>query len=472
MPAQVEACDRQVPVGEGMPDAQAWCAEVQTGLARLARAGSDMGVMERYLEEKFRELGRPLLEQGLHRAASQYSKECPSCRKPLQVTASARSRKVLSMFGGVRVTRDYGFCSGCAQRMYPADRGLGLQPRAFASPRVQEACALAVLDAPAAKACDTLRRMTGVHIGQATLHREAYRCGVRALELRRVDMNLTKTLEGLRTLSSRAKVPSGTFTLIIEIDAWNIRERDAWGETRALRKQGKEVPSRWHWVYTGTIFRLDQRGKTAAGRPIISERGYVATREGLESFERQLYAEALQRGLLNAKDVLVLADGAVWIWNLAENRFGCATQRIDFFHVSAHLWSVAHDMFGKDSPEAYAWIRPLLRNLKTRKDGALDVINSLEQLRASVTNITAKQVDTLERELAYMREHKDRMDYKNARNREEPLGSGAIESTCGQYQTRFKRTGQFWSLAGDEAFLALTSLRWNNRWHTLFPHSC
>ena len=40
----------------------------------------------------------------------------------------------------------------------------------------------------------------------------------------------------------------------------------------------------------------------------------MAARQGLEAFEKQLYAEALQRGLTKASSVLVLADGAVWIW--------------------------------------------------------------------------------------------------------------------------------------------------------------
>jgi hypothetical protein len=51
------------------------------------------------------------------------------------------------------------------------------------------------------------------------------------------------------------------------------------------------------------------------------------------------------------------------------------------------------------------------------------------------------------------------MDYKNAKALGQPLGSGAVESTCSQYQRRFKRTGQFWSLEGDEAFLALSGVR-------------
>lgn len=62
------------------------------------------------------------------------------------------------------------------------------------------------------------------------------------------------------------------------------------------------------------------------------------------------------------------------------------------------------------------------------------------------------------------------MDYKAGNAIGEPVGSGAIESTCSQYQRRFKLTGQFWTLEGDEAFLALATLHRNARWNRLFPH--
>ena len=54
--------------------------------------------------------------------------------------------------------------------------------------------------------------------------------------------------------------------------------------------------------------------------------------------------------------------------------------------------------------------------------------------------------------------------------RGEPLGSGAIESTCRQLQCRMKRGGQFWSTAGDEALLCLETFWRNDRWELLFPH--
>ena len=311
--------------------------------------------------------------------------------------------------------------------------------------------------------------MTGLDIGPSTLHREARRQGDRALRLREADVALTDTLEGVKKLSKRSQAADNPFTLVIQIDAWNIRERDYWGETEKLRKKGED-PSRWHWVYSGTIFRLDQRGKTASGRAVITARGYVATRQGVEALEKQLYAEALQRGLLKAKSVLVLADGAVWIWNLAENRFKQATHRVDLWHATQHIWAIANDLYGNETPEARQWAHERISWLKRRKDGAIDVINCLHEIRASLDTLTTKQRETLDGEIVYFDRHKDRMDYKNGKALDQPLGTGAMESTCSQYQCRFKRTGQFWSLDGDEAFLALQTLHWNERWHLLFPH--
>ena len=58
----------------------------------------------------------------------------------------------------------------------------------------------------------------------------------------------------------------------------------------------------------------------------------------------QLRAEASRRGLGRANEVLLIADGAVWIWNLAADRFPQARQRVDYYHVSAHLWTVGRGL--------------------------------------------------------------------------------------------------------------------------------
>lgn len=453
----------------GLPDVHQWLSQTQLKIQEALVKNVSMGSVEKLIENELKTLGRPLLENAIQQRANQEPLECPHCRKALQVEAHRRYRQVDSMFGSIGFKRSYGLCLSCQKRFYPADVALGLQERAPASPRVQEICALMVLESPAGQAQENVRRLTGLEISQAGMHREARRQGERALAERKKDMRMTQTLQGVVKLTTYAQARTAPFTLVIEIDAWNIRERDDWGKTAQLRKKGED-PSRWHWVYTGTVFRLDHRGKTSSGRAVITERGYVATRQGIEFFEQQLYAESLRRGFSQANRVLILADGAVWIWNIANNRFKDAHQRLDFWHVKEHLWTVARDLHGEGTPEAQAWIKPHLRWLEQRQDGALNVIHSLEQIRAALNNPSKKESTTLDREINYFKEHQSKMDYKKGKALNEPIGSGAIESTCSQYQCRFKRTGQFWSLEGDEAFLALATLQKNKRWKTLFPH--
>ena len=121
----------------------------------------------------------------------------------------------------------------------------------------------------------------GLDLSRCFLHREAHRQGLTAQELRAQAVAELDTWEDIQKLARYGEgPPPAPFTLVIEIDAWDIRERDDWGLTEAIRAEGKK-PERWHWVYLATVFRLDHRGQTAGERAVITERGFVATRGGL-----------------------------------------------------------------------------------------------------------------------------------------------------------------------------------------------
>jgi hypothetical protein len=321
--------------------------------------------------------------------------------------------------------------------------------------------ALTVSKMPVQEASAVIERLTGVKLPPATLDREARRQGQRAARQR------TELDAQMRTAQGAAQVlpvPETPFTLIVELDAWNIRERDHWGRSAALRHQGRE-PERWHWVYGGTCFRLDQRLASDGGRPCILSRGTVMTRQGVAGLRDQLFAEAQRHGLAQAVKVLVVADGAAWIWNLTGDRFPQAHQRLDYYHASEHLWAVAHALHPEADRAARQWVEPLLRQLQRGRAPAV-----LHDLRALVKRLRKKKRQAVAAGLAYLESHQDRMDYAAARRHGEPEGSGAMESTCRQYQCRFKRPGQFWSRAGDEALMCLDTFWRNNRWHLLFPH--
>lgn len=429
----------------------------------------DMGTIEKRATEVCMDVQRKAVQRAVQQVATQVPMNCSQCGTVLHASSHGRKRHITSIFGQITFARSHGFCSTCVQYDFPADTRLGLQKNAPASPRVQEICALTALRAPAGQAQADLRRLAGIDLDPSTIHKEARRQGERARALQAADVALSRTVAGRLRLAQRGVVPQHPFTLVIQIDAWNIRERDHWGKTERMRKKGEDT-GRWHWVYTGTIFRLDQRGTTQSGRPFILERGYVTTRKGLEAFREQLYTEALQRGLLEAREVLILADGAIWIWNIADQHFPHAHQRVDIHHVQEHLWNLAKELFGSETEALRAWVTPYLKWLERRKNGAIDVLHGLEELNKAATTLTTSQREALQHEIHYFETHKTRMDYKRGKAKGQPIGSGAIESTCNQYQRRFKLPGQFWSIQGDEAFLALSTLHRNGRWQQLFSH--
>ena len=445
-----------------------WKSHVEGALgSSIVCSEEDMGHMEERLVEESRELQRKVLEEAAQKKADAAPPNCPVCGNKLTRCSEGHERSFTTRFGAIRIKRLRGYCRRCKEWRTPADTVLGLEESAGYSPSVQEMAALMASKMPVAEASAVLERLTGVKLPPATLAREAQRQGKRAeRERKRLD-GLMGSAEGKeqQVKELRLGLPLQPFTMVIEIDAWNIRERDHWGKSQQMRENGEE-PSRWHWVYGGTCFRLSQRVESAGGRPMILSRGTVMTLGGVDALREQLFAEAMRHGLGCAREVLVIADGALWIWNLANDRFGGARQRLDFYHASEHLWSVARALHPQDESAARSWVDPLLKQLRAGEGVPL-----ISSLHALLENLTGSTREVLEREAHYFENNRHRLDYAEAKLRGEPLGSGAMESTCRQYQCRFKRPGQFWSREGDEALMCLETFWRNGRWHLLFPHS-
>ena len=428
----------------------------------VAASDQNLGHLEVEVQRQTQELQRRALEAAAQAKADATPPCCPVCHQPLSRLTQGHQRTFRTRFGPVSLRRSRGWCRRCKKWRFAADAVLGLEDSAGASPAVQELAALLASKMPVEEAARVLEHLTGVKLSASTLHREARRQGERAQKVR-----AELDAQAARASATQLELCLEPYQMILELDAWNIRERDEWGQTARWRRRGEE-PQRWHWVWTGTVFRLDQRGQTAGGRPVISQRGFVATRQGLEALREQLHAEALRRGLGQAAGALVIGDGAVWLWRLADDRWPQARQRLDYWHAVEHLAAVGRARFGEDHAALNAWLEPLKRQLKN--ESAVKVIGQLEELLGQLEEGSSAR-ETVAREVAYLREHQGRMDYRRAQRRKEPLGSGAVEATCAQYQCRFKRTGQFWSPAGDEALLCLDTFWRNERWPLLFPHT-
>ena len=53
--------------------------------------------------------------------------------------------------------------------------------------------------------------------------------------------------------------------------------------------------------------------------------------------------------------MIVLGDGAPWIWNLAAEHFPGAIEIVDLYHAREHLTGIAKVVYGPEGPEAKQW---------------------------------------------------------------------------------------------------------------------
>ena len=328
----------------------------------------------------------------------------------------------------------------------------GLETKEKMSPVLAERLCLTACSTFSYERAARMAKTWGVPVDDSTIHRCVQRKGARAEAQceARVDRAVSVETRGEVAREAKARAPKEPFSLVVMLDGWMVRERGAdWGLKPAENAANRVE---WHEMKAGIVFRVDQRAETQSGRRMILEKHYVGYRGTPYDFGRRLYAEVLRRGLMQATRVYVVADGAVWIWNLVEDRFSEATGVLDFYHASQHLWAVAHEMHA-DEDEARQWIEPLLHQLK--HGGEAGVLKTLEDLLALCGELAEESAQVIEREVNYFQSHRDHIHYKQVESQGCPKGSGAVESTCSQFQDRFKRTGQFWSVPGKRYLMAL-----------------
>lgn len=363
------------------------------------------------------------------------------------------------MVGDITLPAEYGRDSASGKMVMPLREALGLNGHQPMSPALEDRlCHLAVTATSYERAAEVAKRF-GIATDDSQLQRLVQRVGERAETQSQKRVASAFTAGGRRRIVREAArdCPEGEFSLALMLDGTMLRSRGKdWGLKPASRP-GERVA--WHELKAGLVVRMPESSSVRRqGRP-DSEKYYVATAGGPEDVGRALYAEALRRGLEQAKRVYVIADGALWIWRVSEEHFPDANEELDFYHASEHLWALARDLWN-DEADAHEWVVPLLKNLKRR--GGRDLLATLTEL-LDVAESEWEEDDrrVLRRETAYFQNHSSRLNYPKAKRHGFPLGSGAMESACSQLQGRFKRAGQFWSKPGERNLLAL-ELAWRN----------
>lgn len=412
-----------------------------TALLGIASEHSDttLAFLEEAVLEAVREVLPRLLEEVLKASTtslqppeSHWHRRCPKCgeRTPAQ---SWRGRTVTTICGPISFERPWFVCRRCHHGFSPADETLDLQPRMRLSDGVREW----VIDLGGrtsfAEAAGCLERLTGLKVSPETVRQKTEGYGKELeVEQQRVSEQVAKTRQAAAPLDPAPGM------LVVQTDGVMVRYLDGWHEVKLGLVGGH------------------QDGKTVAP-------SYVAARLSVDAFGPRLAAEAARRGALEVvawqgpvtqrglavlREVVVLGDGAIWIWHLAAEHFGERIEIVDFYHASEHIWTVAKALYGEGTEKTKAWADERIRELF--EEGAEPVRAALAEAKAE----SPEQAEILRVERDYFRKNAARMDYPTFRARGLPIGSGAVESSAKNLvQQRMKRPGARWSDPGAQAVL-------------------
>ena len=359
---------------------------------------------------------------------------CAGCGARLRVRRW-HPRQVLTRCGPIRYTRPAYECRRCRQSACPTDACLGVAPHARLSAGVQATLGRLGALMTFAEARTLLAELAGLTVSRETIRQQSTQQGAALLA---GQQQARAHVAARREAAPPVVRPRGE--LLVETDGVLVRFQDGWHEVKVGLVAG--------W---------------ADGH--VQQPSYVAAREPAEAFGPRLLTEAARRGALEIigwegggsgrglavlPPVLVLGDGAPWIWNLAGEQFGARTEIVDYYHAAEHVWTLARALHGAGTEAATAWARAHCTVLYEQGGSALR--RRLQRTRGT----TPEAREALRLERGYFRTNADRMDYPALRARGLPIGSGAIESAARHVvQQRFKRPGMRWSIEGGQALLAL-----------------
>lgn len=229
------------------------------------------------------------------------------------------------------------------------------------------------------------------------------------------------------------------------------------GSMVLTREQG------WRELKLGRLFAEADHAGEPGERRRITRSAYVAHLGSKEAF-LPAFEQAL--ALAHYDELVVVADGAEWIWQWVEAHCPEAVQILDFYHVQQALWRYAQVHFTSQK-RRLAWMQQQQEWLLS--DGVAEVI-------AGIAAHGYRSLADLKQQrlvLGYLRRHRHRMYYGHYRRQGLLIGSGPIESAHRNViQQRLKLAGQRWSRSGAQAVANLRVLHKSGHWSALIEQTC
>lgn len=206
----------------------------------------------------------------------------------------------------------------------------------------------------------------------------------------------------------------------------------------------------WREMKVGTVFDVDLRLERNPQTGELDEMAhgvnvhYTAVLGTKDEFTPALWALVVEQNVPTARNRSVVADGAVWIWDVAEDVCPDGQQVVDWFHAVEHLHKAAVALYPNQSDtfKRERWFKKYKKNL---------YMGHIEKIISVLYKRDVPQFAT------YFERHKRRMQYLKFREDGLPIGSGTVESGVKQFKQRLSGTGMRWNEDNAKRMIILRS---------------
>jgi hypothetical protein len=358
--------------------------------------------------------------------------------KPDQQFIGRRAIVVSTLFGEVRVQRDYFL--GKEAGHCPADAGLGLE--GSATPALARLVTRAAAQQPYGAASRDLAEYGAISVDER--------------QLQRIVQRIAPAVEPwlAQLPHSQQKVP----VLYVSCDGTGTPMRKQ--ELTGRKGKQPDGSSKTREVKLGAVFT--QHVIDSQGHPLRDHQStsYVASYDSAAEFSILLREEARRRGLGSAAQVVFLSDGAAWAEDIASKCLAGSVSILDFYHVSERLHELAAALDpSKVKARTGQWTRWLLQ----------DRVDKVILQGRTLQSEGSENPDEVDEQLKFLERHQHRMLYGTYRSKGWFIGSGVVEAGCRTVVgKRLKQSGMFWSEEGATCVLNFRTLILSQRFDTFW----
>lgn len=408
----------------------------------------DLEAVEMLVRSSMHKIGCVVLEKLLNSDVGVNEKEeikceCGNMAKLIEI----REKKVETVVGSIHLRYGYYYDRECGHGISPRERELGVEGSSF-SPGVQRMMARVGSSVPYGQAEEDLRELGGLDVNAKAIERIC----------RELETDADRFISQMPQNGEKA-----TGTTYISMDGTGVPVVKS--ETEGRKGKGRDGEAKTREAKLGCVFT--QTKCDEEGYPIRDQNSttYVGGIESAEEFGKSIYLEAHRRGVEESNLVCVIGDGALWIWNIAQEHFWNAVQIVDLYHAREHYWNIARLVFKERSRRMWRWTNKRMEELDRGDVEA--VIRALKRLKPK-TDAISREVD---KTIGYYEQNKERMRYDNFRALGLFVGSGVIEAGCrsviGQ---RLKQSGMHWSVKGANGVIALRCILLSHHWDDFWAY--